>query len=97
MRLTIEDEITSLEGATYRVKVEPAPQTDDRSIWLTVRRQPAPWPVLRERWVSRADATARAKELKDALRSDAEQLSYRPALTRTHPRSRATPKPATEE
>jgi len=97
MRLIVEDEIVSLEGATYRVKVEPAPKPEDPSVWLTVRRVPAPWPVLRERWVSRADATARAKELKDALRSDAEQLSYRPALTRTHPRSRATPKPATEE
>lgn len=91
MRLTIEDEITSLEGATYRVKVEPAPQPDDRSVWLTVRRPPAPWPVLRERWASNADATARADELKDRLKAGTQELSYAPALRRSGVQSRPAP------
>lgn len=91
MRLTIEDEITSLEGARFRVRVEPAPAEDDRSIWLTVRRPPAPWPVLRERWVSRDDADSRAQELKDTLTSGERQLSFAPALQRSRVQSRPTP------
>jgi hypothetical protein len=88
MRLTIEDEITSMEGARYRVKVEPAPEPDDRSVWLTVRRPPAPWPVLAERWASDGDATARADELKDTLKSGDRRLSWAPVLRRSRVQSR---------
>ena len=84
MRLTIEDEIETLEGATFRVKVEPAPpESADPSVWLTIRRLPAPWPVLRERWATEKEAMDRAQELKERLKSGERQLTYRPALGRS--------------
>ena len=83
MRLIVEDEIETLEGATFRVKVEPAPERADKSVWVTVHRTPAPWPVLSERWADEAAATTRAERLKETLRSGEQQLSYRPALRRS--------------
>ena len=91
MRLTIEDEITSMEGVRYRVKVEPAPDPDDRSVWVTVHRPPAPWPVLRERWATEADATARADELKERCKAGTLGLSFAPALRRSGVQSRPAP------
>ncbi|HEY8546543.1 MAG TPA: hypothetical protein VIL36_15895 [Acidimicrobiales bacterium] len=94
MRLTIEDEITSMEGVRYRVKVEPAPDPEERSVWwVTVHRPPAPWPVLRERWATEADATARADELKERCKAGTQLLTFAPALRRTPVQSRPAPRP----